>query len=237
MSFVKPCRRWLNLAVGKVIAFALFRTLKASYKFHYHETEHCEQAKTLAANGSFIMSIWHDCLLATTMAHCYQKIGMLISPSYMGDLIAFTVERTGYRTFRGSSSRRGKEALKEFYDAQKSGWRIGITVDGPKGPRHKVRPGAISIAQKTGIPILPAVSRAEQSWVLQKTWDKFRIPKPFSNIHVLYGKPIVIPSELTSEDFDIYQEKLSSVLKALDKQVDDRFAASQTRENLQKQTR
>lgn len=214
---MKKMTKKLRRYIGFVIAYSLFKALGSSYRYNFINRATREKAERVTPSGSYAFAVWHEHLLSVTLAHTFHRIGMLISPSYLGDCIAWVVEKCGYRTFRGSSSRRGKEALQEFYGAYHDGWRIGVTVDGPKGPRHQVRPGVVVIASKTGIPIVPLIGFSEKNWVLEQTWDKFRIPRPFSTIHIAYGEPIMVPKNITDEQFAEYLVKVKEAVVQLEK--------------------
>ena len=139
---------------------------------------------------------------------------VIISKSKDAAPVAFVCKKLGHITARGSSRRNGvekggKEALEEMVEYLKQGFAGAITVDGPKGPAFKVKPGIISIAQKANTTIVPYVIELSSYWQF-KSWDKFRLPKPFSKVLISYGAPIDVSDK--SIDFSEYQRLIEESL-------------------------
>jgi lysophospholipid acyltransferase (LPLAT)-like uncharacterized protein len=116
--------------------------------------------------------------------------------------VAVTCEKFGHHPARGSSTRGGKKAMIEIVKNMKKGFPGALTVDGPKGPAHMVKPGIIEIARLCRCAILPLSPYAEKNWVFKKSWDQFRIPKPFTKIIVVIGEPIFIGEEIIRDHYD-----------------------------------
>jgi lysophospholipid acyltransferase (LPLAT)-like uncharacterized protein len=134
-------------------------------------------------------------LLALTFAHRQRGVGVLISRHRDGEVIARAVERLGYATARGSSTRGGEEGVREMLALAESKRSLAITPDGPRGPARVVKPGLIYLASRTGLPILPVATGARPLTRL-RSWDRFRIPRPFGRVVVHYGEPIDVPRDL-----------------------------------------
>jgi len=134
----------------------------------------------------FIMACWHGELLMIPYAYSrYKKIPnvkLLISDHFDGSLIAKTLANFGFGTIRGSSTRNAARALLSAIKELKSGSDLGITPDGPKGPRHEVADGIVVMAQKANVKIVLVEIKPSSFWQLN-SWDKFIIPKPFGVIH------------------------------------------------------
>lgn len=145
-----------------------------------------------------LFCFWHSRLLGLCYTHRYRNIGIMVSQSFDGEWIARIVTRLGYRVFRGSASRNGAVALVEMLKHKDEG-DLSLTVDGPRGPAEKVKPGVLSLASNSGLPAVPISYIASKSWRL-KTWDRFILPKPFAIITVRYGARIDIPAELRASD-------------------------------------
>lgn len=136
------------------------------------------------------------------------KIGFLISPSVDGEVAAKIVESWGAVAIRGSSNRTGARALKDMYNTiVKDKISPVTTSDGPTGPVHKFKQGAVLLAQLTQSPMLPIAYTASRCWEL-KTWDKFIIPKPFSRIIIVVGEPHIISKKLNSEQMEEERVKM-----------------------------
>jgi lysophospholipid acyltransferase (LPLAT)-like uncharacterized protein len=96
----------------------------------------------------------------------------------------------------------------------KDGFCLAITPDGPKGPRRQLKAGTIALAQKTGFPIVLMANDARRRWVLA-SWDRFFVPKPWSEARVVYSDPIVVPAELDEEGFEAARRMVEERLNAL----------------------
>jgi lysophospholipid acyltransferase (LPLAT)-like uncharacterized protein len=171
------------------------------------------------AGKPVIYTLWHGRLLPLTYFHRNQRITTLISRSADGEYIARVVERWGYATARGSSSRGGSSGLREMIQAARHGSSLAITPDGPRGPRQKLKPGVLNAAQLSGLPLLPMSGAASRAWWIEG-WDRFLIPKPFSTMFVRYAEPIYIPRDATSADLLVFEREVEQILNDLTEQAD-----------------
>lgn len=134
-----------------------------------------------------IIVLWHNLMLVAPLFYTWHRrfrpVVVLTSASRDGELLAGVMQCFGLGAVRGSSSRRGAIAMRSLIDAAEQGKDVVITPDGPRGPVYTVGPGLIYLAQKTGMPIMRVQVRYESFWQL-KSWDRFRIPKPFSKIEL-----------------------------------------------------
>jgi len=123
-----------------------------------------------------------------------RKLAALVSASKDGALLAAVLGKFGVEQVRGSSSRRGPQALLELTTRGQMGYDLAVTPDGPKGPRYIAQAGVISLAQVTGYPII-AVTCNTRRKVCLKSWDGFQIPIPFSRCDMVLNKPLLVPRE------------------------------------------
>lgn len=145
-----------------------------------------------AGDRPVIVAFWHNRL--AMMPYCWpsrQPFHMLISSHPDGQLIARTVKHFGIQTVAGSSTRGGSEALRALVRLIKSGVSVGITPDGPRGPRMHASDGAIALARLSGAPILPAAVSVSRR-VVMNTWDKLIIALPFGEGAMVWGPPISV---------------------------------------------
>jgi lysophospholipid acyltransferase (LPLAT)-like uncharacterized protein len=143
------------------------------------------------------------------------KPGFLISPSVDGTAPAMFVERLGGHVIRGSSSHTGARALRDFYETiVKQEISPAITPDGPKGPAHDFKPGAVMLAQLSGKPILP-ISIAASHTIRFRTWDRFELPLPFSRVVIAYGAPVKMPRGIDASALERLRKDLGERLQAL----------------------
>ncbi len=137
-----------------------------------------------------IYVFWHRNILPMLIRHRFRKGVVIISSSKDGQLVAGPAQALGYITVRGSTTRGGGRAFREMLRLGRD-HVLGITPDGPKGPAEVMTDGALYLALMTGLPIVPIRTEIDHEWIL-KTWDRFRIPKPFSKISVYYSEPVFI---------------------------------------------
>jgi lysophospholipid acyltransferase (LPLAT)-like uncharacterized protein len=162
-----------------------------------------EPYSTLVNNQlPLILSIWHTNVLYSPYFHRGKNVAVLISESKDGDFINQVVLRFGNTSIRGSSSKGGSKALKAMISHLKKGLSVAFTPDGPRGPALIVQAGLIAAAQVTQAPIVPFHYECTRQWILEKAWDKHRVPKPFATAVISYGDPIYIPRTLTEEEFE-----------------------------------
>ena len=173
--------------------------------------------KLILENKSFIYALWHDQLLLSPFTwQAKNRIDILISKHKDGDIIADLIKYHGFNSIRGSTNNPSKEkekntisSIRKIIKTLKANVSIGITPDGPRGPRHRVSEGTINIARISNKKILPMALAYKEQWVLN-TWDKFIIPKPFNKICIVWGDPIDI--EINKIDVPMQQEALEKSL-------------------------
>ena len=167
-----------------------------------------------------IFPFWHSHQLATAW-HCRLcRSAILISRSADGEYVARLVDSLGYYTVRGSSSRGAGPGLKAMVACADRPYPISITPDGPKGPRQTVKPGVLLLAQMTGRPIQPAAIGFSDLWELP-SWDRFRIPKPFSRGYYCWGEEMAVPSDASQEQLDALAEQLRRQMVELEAHADE----------------
>lgn len=211
-------KKLLNFFITQ-LAHGLIFLLKKTYRFHVIGKQHRLKAESLHPQGSFAIASWHEHCFGCILGHAYQNICLLVSRSFDGDITASLAHRLGLKSVRGSSSRGGKAARDEYLEKVQHGLSIAITVDGPKGPRHQTKSGIIDIASKAGIAVLPTTSYAKHSWVLHKSWDQFKIPKPFSKVYIAYGQPILFPKTFEEGEFEKAKEQVARALFNLEQTI------------------
>lgn len=164
--------------------------------------EHLEQS--LVAHGSLLPCYWHQHELFCGRYLLQQRglglvPGFLISPSVDGEVPAWIAARLGARVIRGSSTRTGARALRDYYRLLvEEGVSPVITPDGPTGPRFRFKPGALLLAQLSGRPLLPMAFAASRAWTFG--WDRFVLPWPFSRIAISVGAPVMIARNIPLTD-------------------------------------
>lgn len=169
-----------------------------------------------------ILAIWHNRLpLSLILYRQYvrlkqrpHRMAAIVSASKDGGIVARILQHFGVQPVRGSSSRRGPQALLELTTWAERGYDLAITPDGPRGPCYTVQIGVVALAHLTGQPIVPASYHL--SWKIRlKSWDRFQIPLPFSCVTIHVGQPIEIPRDATDEELQTLRAQLEECLRGL----------------------
>jgi lysophospholipid acyltransferase (LPLAT)-like uncharacterized protein len=178
--------------------------------------EHLDEV--LARWPTFLPCWWHQHTLFCAQYLLGQqqrrslRVGFLVSPSVDGELGAMILRRAGGYVIRGSSSRTGALALKEYFQALTRD-RVSpvLSPDGPRGPRFEFKPGALLLAQMSGRPIVPMAYAASRAWFVH--WDRFVLPWPFSRIVIAIGAPRTVPRVLDATRMEALQHEMAAALK------------------------
>ena len=169
-----------------------------------------------------IYCTWHNRLALSMKLHSalglrhYRSAGLagLVSASRDGAFLAAILGQFGVQTVRGSSSRRGPQALLELATWTERGYDIAITPDGPRGPRYIVQDGALALAQVTGLPAVPVSYHV--NWKVQlKSWDRFQIPMPFSRCEINIGRTLCVPRESSAAHRESLRQQLETEMRAI----------------------
>ena len=172
-------------AVGQPMIAALCRTVRwtAEGLRHYDAIQ--------ASGRQPVMAFWHGRIVHATWFFRRRGIVVMISENFDGEWIGRLIEKFGYRTARGSTSRGGARALVRMRRLAADGAPTGFAVDGPRGPARSVQPGAVWLASLTGNPLLPFHSEADRFWTA-RSWDGTQVPKPFARAALVVGAPIEV---------------------------------------------
>lgn len=164
-----------------------------------------------------IAAAWHNRILALPITferfRRGQRLAVLTSASRDGGLLSAVVRRFGVESVRGSSSRRGGAALRELHSKLDKGCDVIITPDGPRGPVYSLSPGIIFLAAQTGLPLLLVQVEYANYWEL-KSWDRFRIPKPFSKVTVTLRPAELLGELATDEEFEQARVRFANELSS-----------------------
>jgi lysophospholipid acyltransferase (LPLAT)-like uncharacterized protein len=181
----------LQAATIALVAAPLIGGLCRTLTWKVEGAEHYDAI--LRSGRQPILACWHGRILTGLYYFRQRGIVALASQNFDGEWIARILERFGYATARGSTSRGGARALVQLRRELAAGHGVAITVDGPRGPARLAQAGAVWLAGATGQPILPFHLEADRSWTT-RSWDRAQIPKPFSSVAVVLGEPIEVPS-------------------------------------------
>lgn len=173
----------------------------------------------------YILAFWHCHILLMIFSRIQRPITVMISRHKDGEYIASTMKRFGVDASRGSSSRSGREALRELVQHATNGWNISITPDGPRGPARVAQPGVVIAAKRTGLPVVPVAVISERKKRL-RSWDRFEIPLPFSRVIFVYGDPISIPPGEKDDVIEKWRLHVEERMRSMCDETDARFDES-----------
>lgn len=174
----------------------LIRLLGGTYRWRVSGASHLDAIA--AAGHQPILAFWHGRILPATYYFRDRGIVVMTSENFDGEWIARIIERFGYGTSRGSTSRGARKALLQLVRDIGRGRPAGFAVDGPRGPARVVQPGAVWLAAATGHPVLPFHVEAARHWTL-RSWDRTQIPKPFTTVALAIGEPVYLPKDTSEE--------------------------------------
>jgi lysophospholipid acyltransferase (LPLAT)-like uncharacterized protein len=170
-----------------------------------------EGAQKTIDERPLIVSFWHDCMIPATYICRDIGVRVMSSNSYDGEYMGRIIRKFGFVAVKGSSSRNAVRALLGLRRALEQGWTVAFTLDGPRGPRYKVKPGPVALSRSSRIPMSTFYIAVEKAWVLN-TWDRLMIPKPFSRVLMRFGSIMPVPHDASDEDLERYQQQLQDSL-------------------------
>lgn len=168
-----------------------------------------EGAQQTLDQRPLIASFWHSCMIPATYIFRNMGIRVMSSDSYDGQYMGRIIHKFGFVAVKGSSSRNAVRALLGLRRALEEGWTVAFTLDGPRGPRRKVKPGPVALARSSGLAMTMFHAAVDKAWVLN-SWDRLMIPKPFSRVLVYFGKLIPVPKSATDQDLERYAGELQA---------------------------
>jgi hypothetical protein len=203
--------KWFQLAAAWLL-FGLERVVTSSLRCEWNDLSGLACSEVMPP---VIFCLWHNRLPISMIVHRRhpRKLAALVSASKDGALLAAVLGTFSVEHVRGSSSRRGPQALRELTTRARQGYDLAVTPDGPKGPRYVVQSGVISLAQLTGHPIIPVTCYTRRKICL-RSWDGFQIPLPFSRCKLTLNKPMRVHRNASETDREGLRAELEGILRA-----------------------
>lgn len=200
-------------SAGKIIAWVM-RGIASTLRFEVED-----RAGLFDSNRrGLIWAFWHNRMFLIPWLHheWFPLVPgtILTSPSGDGQIIADVCAAFKIEAERGSSSKpqKGMSALIALAEKVRDGYEVGITPDGPRGPKYRIQPGIVKLAQLTGCRIVPV--HVSYSHALHfKTWDAFMLPLPFAKVRIRFDNPIQVPRRLTEDEFEQHRWQLERVMR------------------------
>ena len=213
LSSYPPKKRFLIRAAD----LAFFLLIKAIGRTIRWQVEGWENLEASSRDGRIpIYTVWHNRVFLATYFFRQRGIVVMTSQSFDGEYIARFIQRFGFGTARGSSTRGAVGAIIEMARLMRAGLPTGFTIDGPKGPRYVAKMGAVLLAKKTGQPILPFTISARH-WEAKGSWDGFQVPLPFSRARLKIAPPIYVPADTNDEGLEAKRNELQAALDTINR--------------------
>jgi len=215
---VIPNKASLGQRLAAGVLYVLLRLLRFTWRVHFSDPHGVLDA---AADRPFILCAWHNRIIyALFAAHdvirprTSRKVAAMVSASRDGAFAVEVLHTFGIVPVRGSTSRRGSQALLESARQAKAGLHLAITPDGPRGPVHEIQQGILSLGQVTGLPIVPLGCVARRK-VRFNSWDRFQLPWPLTRCDVVFGEPLAVPRKVTDGQRSALGEELKRRMEAI----------------------
>ncbi|MCI0401289.1 MAG: lysophospholipid acyltransferase family protein [Gammaproteobacteria bacterium] len=214
--------RRLKAAMIAALGFWFIALLGRTLRWRVEGIDHFESI--LQSGHQPIFAFYHGRILCGTYYWRQRGIVVITSEHFDGEWIARIIQRFGYGTVRGSTSRGARRAIIQLKRAMADGLPTAFTVDGPRGPARHVQPGLVWLASTTGQPILPFHIEAARYWTVG-SWDRTQIPKPFSHVAIAIGAPLEVPTDATEGMREEKRQELERVLRALSERASQMLKA------------
>lgn len=197
-------KKRVQISLISLIGRLIIRTIGRTLRFRVSDWKNFQDLHD--SGQPVILSFWHNQIPAATYFWRNRGIVVITSRNFDGEYIARIIERFGYGASRGSSSRGAAGALLGLKRRLSEGKDVAFTIDGPRGPLYQVKPGPVWLSRKTGSPIVCFHLEPDRYWEL-KSWDRMRIPRPFSRVLLKIGRPLPVPP---GADDDVWVERYQS---------------------------
>ena len=206
-------RKRVQAAAIAGLGYPLINALGHTLRWRVEGLHHFDSI--VASGRQPVMAFWHGRILSATYYFRRRGIVVITSENFDGEWIARIIERFGYGTARGSTTRGGRKALLQLVRDMKAGRPAGFTLDGPRGPARVAQPGAVWLAAATGNPLLPFHLEASSFWSV-RSWDRTQIPKPFSTVALVVGEPFEVAKETRDDALEHARVELERRLATLE---------------------
>jgi len=203
-TLIERIQLWLITWAGFLVVRMIGPTLRFSLSWE-------DGAPASLEERPLIYSFWHSCMIPAMYLWRNLQVRVMSSDSFDGEYTGRIMRKFGFVKVRGSSSRGAVRALLSMRRELEQGWKVAFTIDGPRGPRYVVKPGPVSLARSTAIPMVVFHIAVDRAWVLN-TWDRLMIPKPFSRALMRVSRKISVPRKVDDSEADRYQADLQAAL-------------------------
>jgi lysophospholipid acyltransferase (LPLAT)-like uncharacterized protein len=207
---------WAVIRVlGPTIRFEVIGGQKAGRDYH-------------RGDPPYIYAFWHRCIVPAVWYFRNRGGVLMNTTNFDGQWTRRVIERLGYGTAQGSSTRGGLRGLAVMAKRLEEGFDSGFTIDGPRGPRYVAKPGPVMLARRSGRPIILFHIGLERAWTLRKSWDLMRIPKPFTRAVLVIAPTLSVPMDADHDGLEAKQQEMQKTLEHLRDVAENWFSLSDT---------
>ena len=208
---VIPNEAGLGQRLAARLVYVLLRVLRFTWRVRVSDPH---GVMDVARDQPFILCAWHNRIIYALFAtrdiirpKTGRKVAAMVSASRDGAFAVEVLRAFGIVPVRGSTSRRGRQALLELSRQARAGLHLAITPDGPRGPVHEIQEGILSLSQVTGLPIVPLGCEAGRK-VRFKSWDRFQLPWLLTRCDMVFGEPMAVPRKVTGAERAVLKGEL-----------------------------
>ena len=202
-------RMQIPLIAGSV--YSIVRAIGPTLRYEILGWQHAE--RVYASGRRVIWPFWHQCIIPVLWWGRHRGVVVLNSTNFDGQWTRRVIERLGFGTAQGSSTRGGLRGLAVMARRLSEGVDAGFTIDGPRGPRYVAKPGPAMLARKSGCPIIPFHVDAESAWTLRNTWDLFQFPRPYSRCVMMFHPPIYVSPDAGRDELEAKHAEMQTALE------------------------
>ncbi|HEV8383753.1 MAG TPA: lysophospholipid acyltransferase family protein [Candidatus Acidoferrales bacterium] len=218
--------RWRRMQIP-IIASAVYgfvRTLGPSIRYEILGWQHAQ--RIYDSGRPIIYAFWHRSIFSAMWHWRHRGVVVMNTTNFDGQWTRRVVERLGYGTAQGSSSRGGLKGLAVMARRLEEGRDVAFTIDGPRGPRYIAKPGPVMLARRTGCPIIVFHAGLERAYTFEKSWDLFQLPHAFSRGIILIHPPIEVPTEANAELIERKHAEMQTALERVRDIAESWFSTS-----------
>jgi lysophospholipid acyltransferase (LPLAT)-like uncharacterized protein len=205
--------RWRQMQIPVIgwVAYGLIRLIGPTLRYEYLGRQHLKQVYDRGERAIFVF--WHRTIFSAMWNWRGTGVVVMNTTNFDGQWTRKVVERLGYGTIQGSSSRGGLRALAGMARLLKAGKDVAFTVDGPRGPRFVAKNGPIMLARRTGQPVVIFHGGLERARTLEKSWDQFQLPRLFSRGVCVLGAPMYVAADASVEEIEVKRLEMQQALE------------------------